>query len=258
MRSLLARIAFAVSLPAILIALWQLGTSAAENFFFPTPARIVEAFVTTWTPEHFLTDAVPSLARLSVGLSASIVIGIALGIFIGSVRWIRELSEPVLELFRAIPPPVLIPLLLLLLGVGDAMKVVVIISGSVWPVLLNTIEGVRAVDGILSDTTRGYGISGWGRIRRLVIPSALPSVFAGIRQALAISLILMVVSEMFASSSGLGFSILQAQRSFRIPEMWASIALLGMLGVVLSFCFQLGEARILRWHRDSREVERGN
>jgi ABC-type nitrate/sulfonate/bicarbonate transport system permease component len=202
-----------------------------------------------------LSDVVPSLLRLVVGVAAAIILGILAGLLIGSVKWLRALAEPVLEFFRAVPPPVLVPVLMLLMGISDSMKVVVIISGCIWPVLLNTIEGVRAVDGVLSDSAQTYGINGWARVRYLVLPSAGPQILAGVRQCLSIGLILMVISEMFASSSGLGFTIVQFQRSFAVPEMWSGIVILGLIGVAMSFIFQFTERRILRWYHGLREVE---
>jgi ABC-type nitrate/sulfonate/bicarbonate transport system permease component len=133
----------------------------------------------------------------------------------------------------------------------------VIVSGAVWPVLLNTVEGVRAVDEVLSDTSRCYGITGWARLRRLVLPAASPQIVAGMRQALSISIILMVISELFGSTNGLGFSIIQFQRSFAIPEMWSGILLLGLLGFVLSLLFQFFERRSLRWYHGLRRSQRG-
>jgi ABC-type nitrate/sulfonate/bicarbonate transport system permease component len=246
---------YVLALPVLLVLLWWASTLGAVNFFVPTPAALFGKFGEVWFGPRFFSDVLPSIGRLVVGVSAAIVIGVVGGVLIGSVRWLRALLEPVLEFFRAIPPPVLVPVLILLMGITDSMKVAVIISGCVWPVLLNTIEGVRAVDGVLSDSAHTYGIKGWARIRYLVLPSASPQIMAGVRQSLSLGLILMVISEMFASSSGLGFTIVQFQRSFAIPEMWSGIVVLGLLGVGLSFIFQWAERNILRWYHGQKEVE---
>ncbi len=154
------------------------------------------------------------------------------------------------------PPPVLVPVIMLFAGIGDAMKVVVIASGCVWPVLLNTVEGVRAVDPVTAETARSYGITGMARISRIVLPSASPQIFAGLRQALSIGIILMVISEMFAASNGLGFTIVQFQRGFAIPGMWTGILVLGLLGFVLSLLFQAVERRVLGWYHGLRTSSR--
>ncbi|WP_457966206.1 ABC transporter permease [Arthrobacter sp. D1-29] len=246
---------YMVGLPLLLIFLWWALTLGRPNFFFPRPGILADTFVEVWFGERILSDVLPSLGRLITGVTAAILIGVAAGLVIGSVKWLRSLLEPTLEFFRAVPPPVLVPVLMLLMGITDSMKVVVIISGCIWPVLLNTIEGVRAVDSVLSDSSHTYGITGWARLQYLVLPSASPQIMAGVRQCLSIGLILMVISEMFASSSGLGFTIVQFQRSFAIPEMWSGIIVLGLIGVALSFIFQWSERRVLRWYHGQKEVE---
>lgn len=246
---------YLLGLPLILLAWWWLATSGAPNFFVPTPGKLVTTFIETWFGERMLTDVLPSIMRLVVGVLAAIVLGIVLGLAVGLNRTLRAVTEPVFEFFRALPPPVLVPVLMLLVGINDGMKVAVIISGCIWPVLLNTIEGVRSIDPVQNETSRSYGISGFSRIRYQILPSATPTIMAGVRQALSIGLILMVISEMFASSSGLGFTIVQFQRSFAVPEMWSGIVVLGLIGVALSFIFQAVQRRVLRWYHGLKEVE---
>ncbi|MBD7995515.1 ABC transporter permease [Arthrobacter sp. Sa2CUA1] len=251
----LKKAGYIVALPVLLIVIWWVSTLGSTNFFVPKPGMLLDKLVTVWTGERLVEDVLPSLTRLIIGILLAIVLGTGLGILVGTTRWLRNLLEPVLEFFRAIPPPVLIPVLMLLIGVNDQMKIAVIVSGCIWPVLLNTIEGVRAVDGVLSDSARTFRISGFARLRYLVLPSASPQIMAGVRQCLSIGLILMVISEMFASSEGLGFTIVQFQRSFAIPEMWSGIVVLGLIGVAMSFMFQWAERRILGWYHGLREVE---
>lgn len=248
-------IPYLIGLPLLLIGLWWVTSVQADSFFIPTPPDLVTTFVDVWAGERFLADVVPSVTNLLLGIALAVVLGVAIGLLIGSTRWLRDLAEPVLEFFRALPPPVLVPVLMLLVGVNDTMKIVVIVSGAIWPVLLNTTEGVRAVDSVLLDTARTYGISGWQRIRVLILPSAGPQIAAGIRQCLSIALILMVISEMFASSAGLGFSIVQFQRSFAIPQMWSGIVILGLIGIAMSFIFQYTERRVLAWYHGLKEME---
>lgn len=254
--SALKRVLYFVGLPVLLILLWWVLTIGSTNFFVPKPGQLAETFWETWAGERFLTDFLPSIGRLFAGLVATIALGIVLGVLIGSFRWLRRLSEPLLEFFRAIPPPVLVPLLMLLIGINDQMKVVVIVSGAIWPVLLNTVEGVRAVDSVLSETCQTYRLRGFARLRYLVLPAASPQMMTGIRQSLSIGLILMVISEMFGSSSGLGFTIVLFQRSFKVPEMWSGIVVLGLIGLALSIVFQLVERWVLKWYHGLREVQR--
>jgi len=251
----LKSLAFVLVLPVLLVLWWAVATLGGASFFVPTPVDLVSTFVQTWVGERMFTDVLPSIQRLVFGVLGAIVLGVMLGLIVGMNRTARAITEPVFEFFRALPPPVLIPVLMLLVGINDGMKIAVIISGAIWPVLLNTIEGVRAIDPVQNETSRSYGISGFSRIRYQVLPSATPTIMAGVRQCLSIGLILMVISEMFASSSGLGFAIVQFQRSFAVPEMWSGIVVLGLIGVIMSFIFQWIERRVLRWYNGLKEVE---
>ncbi len=257
MRRLPLRIVRIVGLPVALLALYWLVSLNSQSYYFSSPADITRAFVKTWIGPRILSDLLPSVGRLAVGYLLAALLGIGLGLGLGLSRRLRALAEPLLEFFRAVPPPVLVPLLILLAGVSDMMKVLVVVSGCAWPVLLNTVEGVRAVEPQLIDTCRSFGIRGVARLRHLILPAASPQIITGLRQALPVGIILMVISEMFASSSGLGFTIVQFQRTFAIPEMWSGIVLLGLLGVVLSALFRVWERRVLSWYYGARALERG-
>ncbi|WP_159502375.1 ABC transporter permease [Microbacterium sp. 18062] len=248
--------AFALGLPILLLIVWGVWGTLAPARFFPSPAIILEAFVDTWVGPAFTTDVLPSLGRLAIAIVLSVAVGIAAGALIGSLRWLRELTGPVLEFFRAVPPPVLVPVMMLLMGITDTMKVAVIVAGSIWPVLLNTIDGVRSTDAVMVETSRSFALTRAERIRYLVLPAASPRIMAGVRQSLSIALILMVISEMFASSSGLGYRIVYFQRNYLIAEMWSGIVLLGLVGVLLAAVFGLVERRVLRWYHGIKEVER--
>jgi ABC-type nitrate/sulfonate/bicarbonate transport system permease component len=250
------RVLKAVALPFVLVAAWWVVSAGSTDFYRPPLRRIVVAFADTWFGERIVHDVLPSLARLLVGYGAALVVGVAVGVAIGSSPSLRAAAEPVLEFARAIPPPVLVPILILFAGIGDLMKVLVIVSGCLWPILLNTVEGVRAVDEVLADTCRAYHIRGWGRMRHLVLRSASPQIVTGARQALSIGIILMVISEMFAAQSGLGFTVVQFQRGFQIPEMWSGVILLGLLGVGLSLAFRMVERRVLTWYHGVRAAGR--
>jgi len=248
--------AYALGLPILLLVIWGVWASISPAAFFPSPLVVFQAFVETWIGPAFFIDVLPSLGRLAIGIVLAIAIGIAAGTLIGLVRWLRELLEPILEFFRAVPPPVLIPIIAVLVGANDAMKVVVIVAGSIWPVLLNTIEGVRATDSVMTDTANSFALTPAERLRFLVLPAASPRIMTGVRQCLSIALILMVISEMFFSSSGLGFKIVYFQRNYLIAEMWSGIVLLGLIGVLLATIFGFVERRVLRWYHGIKEVER--
>ncbi|WP_166982950.1 ABC transporter permease [Paramicrobacterium fandaimingii] len=250
-----SNIAYGLGLPIVLLVIWGIWSTFASAVYFPDPLTIGRAFVQTWIGPAFFEDVLPSFTRLVFGTLASVVVGIIAGTLIGLVRWLRELLEPLMEFFRAIPPPVLIPIIAILLGPTDAMKITVIVLGAVWPILLNTIDGVRATDSVMTETARSYSLTRAQRVRYLVLPAASPRIMTGVRQAIAIALILMVISEMFASSSGLGYRIVYFQRNYLIDQMWSGILLLGLIGVLLAAVFGFVERRVLRWYHGIKEVE---
>ncbi|PAZ11275.1 nitrate ABC transporter permease [Streptomyces sp. SA15] len=256
MRGVLLRAVYVIALPALLVAGWWVASDGSTDVYWPPLRTILETFPDVWTGERLQDDVLPSVLRLTGGYALAAVVGVALGTVIGSYRRVRAVCEPVLEFLRAVPPPVLVPVIMIFAGIGDTMKVTVIASGCVWPILLNTVEGVRAVDSVMTETARSYGVTGLARLRHVVLRSASPQIFAGLRQALSIGIILMVISEMFAASNGLGFTIVQFQRGFAIPDMWTGILVLGLLGFLLSVVFQLVERRALGWYRGLRASTR--
>ncbi|MFG6193117.1 ABC transporter permease [Nonomuraea sp. JJY05] len=245
----MTRVVRLLALPAALVLVWW--AVSGSSFYLPNPGLVGQAFAETWFSERVVEDVLPSVGRLLAGYVVAGLLGVGLGVPIGLSPRLRATLEPVLEFFRAIPPPVLVPLIMLLAGIDTPMKVLVIVSGCLWPILLNTVEGVRALDEVLADTCRMYGVRGTSRLRRFVLRGASPQIMTGLRQALSIGIILMVISEMFASSSGLGFTILVFQRQFQIAEMWSGILLLGLIGLTLSVLFRRVERRVLAWYYGS-------
>jgi ABC-type nitrate/sulfonate/bicarbonate transport system permease component len=255
-RQILRQAGLTFGLPVALLALWWIVSAGSANFYFPPLQTIAQMFVEVWVSPRILDDVVPSLARLAAGYLAAVGPGLIIGIPIGLSRTLRNTLEPVLEFLRAIPPPALVPILILLAGIGDAMKTLVIVSGCIWPVLLNTVEGVRGRDEVLADVVRCYRIGAFAQLWHFVLPSAGPQIFTGMRQALSIGIILMVISEMFAASNGLGFAIIQFERSFAVAEMWTGIIMLGLIGIVLAQIFRLVERRMLAWYHGLRQAQR--
>jgi len=255
----LARKAFMLlGLPIILVAVWWVASAGSTSPFWPPLQTILETFPATWTWDRIVQDVMPSLARLGIGYGLAVVIGVAAGTAIGLMPRLRALSEPVLEFFRAVPPPVLVPIIALFAGyTGWLGKIITIALGCLWPILLNTVEGVRGLEPVLGDTAKSYHLSPWRRLVFVVLPGASPRIFAGARQALSIGVILMVISELFGANRGLGAAIVQFQRSFAIPQMWTGIILLGLIGVVLAALFKAVENRMLAWYVGQRQIERG-
>jgi ABC-type nitrate/sulfonate/bicarbonate transport system permease component len=253
MKTIWGRLWTTFLVPVVLFVLWLVVSADSSNFFFPALAKILAAFRDTWLYGDGAAEITPSLWRLAVGFLAAFAFALVAGVILGSSKIARDYTEPVFEFFRAIPPTVMIPVLLVISGIGDASKIAVISLGCVWPMLLNTIEGVRSVDSVLKDTCSVYRIHGLRRLLVLTLPAASPQIVTGMRTGLSIGIILMVISEMFASRNGIGFTIIQFQRTFAIPEMWSGILLLGIIGVVLSLVMRLFEMSLLHWYEGARE-----
>ncbi len=246
------RVFFALALPAVLLVTWWVTSIDSESFFFPPLTRILGTFEETWFQGRLVSDALPSIARLAGGYSIALMIGVTFGVLFGLNARLREFFEPVLDFMRGIPVAILVPIFMIFAGIGTEMKLLVIAFGCLWPILLNTIAGVRGIDEVLRDTADSYRFRGHTKVLRLVLRGASPQIFTGARQSLSIGIILMVVSEMFAANNGLGFAIVQFQREFSIPEMWSGIILLGILGVTLSMAFRVVEHFGMTWYRGLR------
>jgi ABC-type nitrate/sulfonate/bicarbonate transport system permease component len=241
-----------VTVPILVLVAWGVLSAGSETYYFPPLTDILSTFADTWLFERVGSDVVPSLVRMGLGFGIAVLVAIATGLLLGLSPRSRRAAAPIVEFLRAIPPPALLPFAILVIGVGDSMKVFIIAFVCVWPILLNTIDGVTGVDPTLRETTRVYGIQGRDRLLRVMLPAASPQIFAGMRTSLSLALILMVISEMVASTNGIGYFVLQSQRTFAIPEMWSGILLLGILGYTLNGVFVLIERRVLRWHRGAR------
>lgn len=239
---------------AVAIVIWELLTQAAQSPFFPPPTTIASTGADMWfsgpASRLFLSDTVfehifPSTGRMLGGWAIAAVLGIAAGLWLGRSQVAMSYAGGVLNFFRAIPPPLLVPFFLVTLGLAN-MSFGTIIFGTIWPILLNTVDGARTVDGTKVDTARAFRLSQPQWILGIVLPSALPKVFAGLRLSLSMALILMVVSELTGSTNGIGNQLELAQRDYDQPEMWAWIVLLGILGYLFNTVLLTVERRALR------------
>jgi ABC-type nitrate/sulfonate/bicarbonate transport system permease component len=245
----------------VLILLWQYAAVRAGSIFFPPPLEILTRGAELWLSgppsriflgDGVFQDVIPSVLRLLGGWVLAVAIGVPLGIMIGRSRIAADLTNPSLQFLRAIPGPALIPVFIILLGTETTMRVILIAFGSVWPILLNTIEGTRTVDPVQLDTALAYRLPARARLWRIVLPAAMPKIFAGLRVSLSLAVILMVVSELVASTNGIGYRIQNAQIMFLLTDMWCGIVLLGLLGYSLNWIFLKIEDRALAWHRGAR------
>lgn len=242
-------------LPVSIVVVWWIGSTLAPSLYFPPLSVIVEEIVNEWIFGPRLTeDLIPTLANFAVGFAIAVVGGVVLGVILGRSPVLRAFLAPIINFLRSLPSPALIPIVLVLFGLGTSMSIALIAIGAIWPTLLNTIDGVRSVDTQVRDMTRSYRLSRWQVIFKVVLPAAGPQIAAGIRVSLQISIILIVVSEMVGATRGLGYFVLESQQLFRIPQTWAGTIMLGLLGYLLTQIFVLVERRVLRWQIRMREA----
>jgi ABC-type nitrate/sulfonate/bicarbonate transport system permease component len=239
-----------VAFIGVLLILWEIA--AATEIFPPMSFPRMSAILSTWwqlmLSGELPGELLPSLWRMFAGYFIGCALGVGLGLLMGYVRFFYNLLEPITEVLRPIPSPAYLPIVILFLGIDDEMKIFMIAFASVFPVLLNTYSGVRSVDPIQLQTARTFGVSGRKLLTQIVLPAASPYIFTGMRVSLAVALIVMVISEMVAASSGIGYFILSAQRGFKIRDMFAGVLTLALLGYVLNRLFLFIENRVLAWH----------
>jgi ABC-type nitrate/sulfonate/bicarbonate transport system permease component len=245
-------LALEIAVPIVIVAILWAWTAQSDTFYYPPLSDVFQEFGDNWLFERFGSDVWPSLRRMFIGYFVAVIIALVVGTLLGGSRTLRRATAPIVEFLRSIPPPALLPFAIVVIGVGDDMKIFIIAFVCLWPVLLNTIDGINGIDPTLRDIARVYGVSGRDRLLRMTLPAASPQIFAGMRLSLSLAVILMVISEMVASTNGIGFFVLQSQRSFAIPEMWSGILLLGILGYVLNLIFVIVERRVLAWHRGAK------
>lgn len=197
-----------------------------------------------------------TLESYAEGLALAIAGGVALGIVIGSSRLLLDASSVVIEFLRPIPAVTLIPLAILFFGLGTPMRRFVIAYAALWPILINTLYGVRGSDRLLHDVARISGVGRFGELWRVTLPAALPSIATGIRVSASIALLVGVTSEFVTGTGGIGSYMQRQQLAFELPELYAAIVLLGALGYAINILLRATERRIVFWVGEEQAVKR--
>ena len=241
-----------------LLVLWEIAAASGvmPAMSFPRMSAILATWWELIVSGELLGELLPSLWRMFAGYFVGVALGVLVGLLMGYVRFFYTLLEPITEVLRPIPSPAYLPIVILFLGIDDEMKIFMIAFASFFPVLLNTYSGVRSVDPVQLQTARTFGVSGWNLLWQIVLPASSPYIFTGMRVSLAVALIVMVISEMVAASSGIGYFILSAQRGFKIREMFAGVLTLAALGYILNRLFLIIENRVLAWHYGYTQQQR--
>ncbi|GAA2318504.1 ABC transporter permease [Nonomuraea roseoviolacea subsp. roseoviolacea] len=247
-------------LAPVLLACWELLARAQASPYLPAPTRIASWMYERWfsgpyvLTEEAVDNFVPSLVRVVGSWSVAVVAGVALGVAIGRMAWLSDYVDPLVEFGRAVPPPAMLPVFLVLFTMGTQVQVATIVFGVVWPILLNSIDGARNVDPLQLETAAVFGVPARLRLLRIILPSASPKIFAGLRLSVSLALILMVISELKGSTDGIGYLLSTASNNADMPGLWAGVVVLGVLGYALNSLFLMAERRVLTWHRGARRT----
>ncbi|MFT4119552.1 ABC transporter permease [Bradyrhizobium sp.] len=241
-----------IVLLAGLLAIWQWASTTFPGPTLPSLQSIWRVYWRLVQGDLLHSAVLPSLYRLVVGFLIAAAGGAVLGLAIGCSRTLDAWSRPMLEYLRYIPAIAILPPALLILGPTDTMRIFVIAFGCIFPVLLAAIDGARRVEPTFLETARINGLGKIEQIRRVVLFAAMPSLFAGLRIALGLGLIMMVISELIAADDGIGFFILRSQRLFQSAGVYAGVLVIGTMGWMLTAGLLLVEKRVLHWHRGWR------
>lgn len=234
-----------------LLGLWELAAYAAwlNPLFCPPLSKVLDTFWSLVLSGEIPWQILASMKRAAAGYFLAVVVFVPLGIVMGIFDWLYRALEVTIEIARPIPPPVMIPVAILFFGLEDGMKIFVIFFSCAWPMLLNTLDGVRNIDRVLIHTARTFRLSHAKTVWTVILPAASPQIMTGLRVSLPITLILVVISEMVGSTDGIGYFILDSQRRFRVDHMYAGMLTLALLGYGLNQLFFLCRRSLLAWHR---------
>ncbi|WP_433501150.1 ABC transporter permease [Sphaerimonospora sp. CA-214678] len=233
----------------LLLGLWEAlpRLGVVDRVFVPPISTDLAAWwdllVSGRLTEHFQASLLRSLA----GFGLAIVLAVPLGLFIGWYRPLNDFLTPVLELFRNTSAVALLPVFILIFGLGETSKVVFVFYACSWPILLNTISGVRTVEPLLIKSARSLGLGPIRLFRKVVLPAAVPTIFTGVRLAGAHSILVLLFAEMVGAKAGLGYLINDAQASFRIPDMYAGIITISLLGLLFNLLLLALQRRFSTW-----------
>jgi ABC-type nitrate/sulfonate/bicarbonate transport system permease component len=247
------RPAMVAALPISLIAVWWVTSSHSTSPYYPPLPKVLEAFRATWLFHRVPSDMVPSLRRMALGYVLGATAGVGVGVLFARIRLLGRAFNPAVQFGRSLPGAALVPISVLVFGIGEIGKIVVIAFVAMFPVLLNTNDAVRSVDPRLEDVSRVFRFTRAQRLLSVYLPASAPQILSGMRVSLQLAFIMMVVTEMFASTNGIGRVTIEAKSLFDMPGMWAGMLLLGILGILINALLLVLQRRALRWHTELRE-----
>ncbi|WP_248962877.1 ABC transporter permease [Sphaerisporangium perillae] len=233
----------------LLAAVWEVlpRTGVVDPVFVPPLSEDLVAWYDLLVSGQLLEHFQASLIRSLAGFGLAIVLAIPLGLAIGWYRPVADFLSPVLELFRNTSPVALLPVFILIFGLGEPSKIIFVLYACAWPILLNTVGGVKTVEPLLIKSARSMGLGPLRLFQKVILPAAVPTIFTGIRLAGAYSILVLLFAEMVGAKAGLGYLIQDAQFSFRIPDMYAGIITISVLGLLFNLLLVTVERRFSTW-----------
>ena len=233
----------------LLLAALELAdaTGLVNRVLVPPPTRVAARLAEIIVSGSVVQPLARTLFLLFLAYAIACPLGIVIGLLMGRIRSVYDLLEPLLEMLRPLPKVALLPPLMIFLGLGTSFKVTIVALGVVFPVIINAIQGARGVDRTLSECARTFGRRRGDVLFSIILPAAAPMIMAGMRVGLGFALILVVLAEMLAGTDGLGYVVIEMQRSFRIVDMYAWLVLLALLGYGLNAAFVALERRLVVW-----------
>jgi len=236
----------------LLLVVWEalprlIPLSPGTKLFFTTPSQIVGTLWRLFATGAIWTPLGVSASAFAVGLVLSIAVGLPLGVLIGRSRTLNAMLDPFITAFNATPRLVFLPLLMLWFGLGLEMKVVIVFIGALFPILINTYEGVRNADRTLINVVRSFGASEWDVARLVVVPNSMPYIIAGLRLAIGRAVLGVVVAEFFGSESGLGVMMVQAAGRYQVDVVFSGLIVFAVLSLAMTAMVQVLENRLSLW-----------
>jgi NitT/TauT family transport system permease protein len=226
---------------------WAWSAKAISPLFFTGPSAVATRFVADWTEGHLKEDLVYSGRNFVIGLGLAIAVGVVLGVLIGWYRRLAILVDPFMTALYSTPRVALVPLIVIWFGLDWQSKMFVVFINAVFPVLINTIGGVRATDVDLLRAARAYCASDWQIFRTVVVPGAVPFILTGVRQAVSLGLIGVVVGEMFGGSEGVGYMVAYGGNNLQTDTLFLGVTIIAVSGIVLTWLAERLEKRFSRW-----------
>lgn len=245
---LLTRSAALLALAAIWESFPRLGI--VDTVFLPPLSQVLIAWWELARNGDLVTHLQASGVRTVSGFALAVAVAVPLGLLIGGSRHVADLLNPALELFRNTAVLALLPVFVLILGIGETSKIAIVTYACVWPILLNTVSGVRGVDPLLIRSARSMGLRGPRLFAKVVLPAATPTIFTGIRLAGAVSILVLIAAEMVGAKAGLGYLINYAQFNFAIGDMYAGIITISAIGIAFNYGLLSAERRLSPWRKD--------